>query len=569
MSLRRAVFGLLLLAFACGTAMAAEPVKAPAADDAECVAIRHDLVTDSNDAYFEVDRSHGRLAACLLPLLEDASPYRGGCGPFMYSSTLVVDHVASRDGRISVPPCAGSPRCFRPVEVREVALYLLMNRLGPDWRAETCRIEHPVDVLSPAARDEIFAALLKAVVPAESPGPALFRRLTQTLASRGVGFWNEEPIEVTAELAAPVSEPPTRALVRVRAEDAPDVLPGAEYPLPVRLRAPHAVKAGTVHPGETVLFLPTRVLGWSADGHEVVLEIPGSGCLPALEDQITQVVEVTLEQAGGDRLAIVGCSGAGDLPRQPIRLEDVRKTRPTVADTAPEDVRVVVAGRARIGRETLTLVPVSVIEGDPRVACRTVTLPGVTEDPKVKGFIARLREEPDLGPGHAYIFEILGGTLVALSRDHGPFPFRCEEQPVEVSLCDLVREPEANDGRLVRVRAKYRENPEETMLVDDACGGRENAAWLGDNTYFRNDTPDDVLQAFDDAVAAHGAADVTVIGRFRGPRIVRVAPGTDPEVAARLRRTNSRWGHMNGFRVSLELQRMEIAAPPATPSAAP
>lgn len=534
----RWVFGLALLVLAAGLAVeAGEKVPAPAIDDERCVAIRRDLTSDYPRMYSDVHMSHGMLAACLVPLLNDKSPYRGECGPALYSSFYPDPRSALR---LPKAPCTGSPRCHRGLEVREVALYLMMGSARSlRWGADSCRVEHPAKVLSPQARDEVFAEIVRALSPLPDAGPEFFHRPAGVLEARGVGFWDEDPIELVVEFAAPAPpSSPAVPLVRARAEDAAKVAPGAPYLLPIRLPGSKAVKPGTVRPGEATLSLPTRVLGWSRDGQDVLLEVPGVECTAHGQQGGTSVVELVLEQAGTDRLVVAGCWYQGHLQRDPVDLGAIARRRPA-AGSRP--ARVLVAGRARLGRDTLTLVPKAVIEGDPRLGCRAVTIPGASEDPVLRGYIARLKTLPDLDAPDSHLFEIVGGKLVWLSTAEGPLPNRCGEEPEDASLCDLVRDPEANDGRLVRVRATYRNDSKDSVLVDPACRGSE--IYFNHASSYDVETRDDVLKAFLAAVEAHREVDVTVVGRFESPRT--------------LGRGGSR------FEGAFKPRRLDSAAPPA------
>jgi len=140
------------------------------------------------------------------------------------------------------------------------------------------------------------------------------------------------------------------------------------------------------------------------------------------------------------------------------------------------------------------------------------------------------------------------------------FSFACvstQERPCEVAFCDLMATPARYDGRVVRTTAELRVGDEQSELRDPRCPSPNDAAWWEPKGWRNPES--NVARALDAIVREQGFAHVRVVGKFHGPRKYEPAPGLSPEMAERIRRANSRYGHLNMYRTMFEVTMLESA----------
>lgn len=146
-----------------------------------------------------------------------------------------------------------------------------------------------------------------------------------------------------------------------------------------------------------------------------------------------------------------------------------------------------------------------------------------------------------------------------------PLPVRQpdSERPIEVPYCELVQKPEAYEGRLIKTSAVLMtDNRELLVLADPQCrGGGENDNWaelriadaLGSN---------EITLTLERLLKDDGAAAVTVVGYFAGPRKTTALPAwiKDREIAERWTLMMSRYGHMHQYRFLFQVREVSAVA---------
>lgn len=132
-----------------------------------------------------------------------------------------------------------------------------------------------------------------------------------------------------------------------------------------------------------------------------------------------------------------------------------------------------------------------------------------------------------------------------LKDTEGPPSFAATVQKAPtVSFCDLVRDSEPYDKKIVRAQALFFRNMENGYLYDPTCGSENTYVWVEfDPAYVYTD--DAVKKKLDQALCPAqpcpiGRARVTAVGRFDGPR-------------------EGPYGHLDGYRFRFSLIRLEQA----------
>jgi hypothetical protein len=134
-------------------------------------------------------------------------------------------------------------------------------------------------------------------------------------------------------------------------------------------------------------------------------------------------------------------------------------------------------------------------------------------------------------------------------------------EPVEtVSLCQLTLHWDKYDHRIVRIEANFLAEFEIAEVYDPSCPTRsENTAWV---EYGSPDpVPTELAGKLRRLLKERRRARITVVGEFDGPRKVETPPGISPEAADIMRKTNSRYGHLNGWRFQFIFSKVEKVEP--------
>ena len=135
------------------------------------------------------------------------------------------------------------------------------------------------------------------------------------------------------------------------------------------------------------------------------------------------------------------------------------------------------------------------------------------------------------------------------------------ESPQEVArpvrYCDLVRDAARYDRQLVETTAFMRVTFEVMTLSAPECDDLENIAWFEFAPQYvartRRETREELHRRLGD-----GRVLVTIRGVFHGPRAAVAPLGLSGPVADAVRKSRSRYGHANGYRVMIEV--VEVVA---------
>lgn len=132
-------------------------------------------------------------------------------------------------------------------------------------------------------------------------------------------------------------------------------------------------------------------------------------------------------------------------------------------------------------------------------------------------------------------------------------------QPLEiVSLCQLTERWEPYDHKTVRIEAIYHTGPEISELYDPGCAKSDRTAWVKLlPSGSPSPVPGELKAKLGELLKQNGRARITVVGEFDGPQEVNVPSGASPQAAAAMRDTDSRYGHMNGWKFQFVFSKIE------------
>ena len=114
---------------------------------------------------------------------------------------------------------------------------------------------------------------------------------------------------------------------------------------------------------------------------------------------------------------------------------------------------------------------------------------------------------------------------------------------LNVPFCDLARDPDSYDEKIVRTQAIYFYNSENVALYNPTCGIDDVDAWaVHDASYKVSAEMEKRLEEIfcSTRPCPSGKASVTVVGRFHAP-------------------DGKGYGHLNGYRFLFEIMRIEQA----------
>ena len=137
------------------------------------------------------------------------------------------------------------------------------------------------------------------------------------------------------------------------------------------------------------------------------------------------------------------------------------------------------------------------------------------------------------------------------------------DQSIEtVSICQLTRQWERYDHRIVRIEAIYHTSNEVSQVYDPDCAASDQTAWVKLLPYGSpSPVPPELKEKLNELLRRNGRARITAIGQFDGPRKVKVPSGLSPEAADAMRETNSRYGHMNSWKFQFVFSKVERVEP--------
>jgi len=124
------------------------------------------------------------------------------------------------------------------------------------------------------------------------------------------------------------------------------------------------------------------------------------------------------------------------------------------------------------------------------------------------------------------------GLLVLLacaSRTETPQAGIPDESIITVSLCQLTRDWEKYDHKIVRIGAIYHTGNEVSQLYDPGCATSDQTAWVKLLPYgSTSPVPPGPKQKLNELLRRTGRAQITAIGEFDGPKKVNIPSGLRP-----------------------------------------
>ena len=127
-----------------------------------------------------------------------------------------------------------------------------------------------------------------------------------------------------------------------------------------------------------------------------------------------------------------------------------------------------------------------------------------------------------------------------------------------VSLCQMTKHWESYDRKIVRLEANYSTGNETSEVYDPACATHEQTAWVKLLPYSApSPVPAELRARLNELLIRKGRARITAIGEFEGPKQVNVPSSLSPEAADAMRETNSRYGHMGGWKFQFVFSKVE------------
>jgi hypothetical protein len=122
------------------------------------------------------------------------------------------------------------------------------------------------------------------------------------------------------------------------------------------------------------------------------------------------------------------------------------------------------------------------------------------------------------------------------------------DAPIKTTLCDIVKDPERFNGKIVQIRATAMTGFEERLLIDDTCSAR---IWFEDSMPVRRDKQHERMETY--LRNPPHAVIVMVTGRF-------------DHVGWFTRITGHGFGHLNGWNSQFVLQSVrDVEAKPIDP----
>jgi hypothetical protein len=169
----------------------------------------------------------------------------------------------------------------------------------------------------------------------------------------------------------------------------------------------------------------------------------------------------------------------------------------------------------------------------------------------------------------SYIFSILTSGLFLASYAKIPSDLKqngaANQQIETVSLCELTQHWEKYDHKEVRLNAIYATGNERSEVYDLGCATSDQTAWVKLLPYGSpSPVPPELKEKLNELQRRNGRARIIAIGEFDGPKKVNVPSGLSTQAADAMRYTNSRYGHMNGWKFQFVFSKVEkVEAVPA------
>jgi hypothetical protein len=132
-----------------------------------------------------------------------------------------------------------------------------------------------------------------------------------------------------------------------------------------------------------------------------------------------------------------------------------------------------------------------------------------------------------------------------------------QSEPINVTYCDLLRNANSYDGRLIRIKAIYYAHFEMSSLRDPNCPVA-HGTWVDFGKEFRSCTKPEVLKTFEEAMVAKQSerlesdldkAEVVFVGQFEVTRFLEIKHGIPV----------NGFGHMGMYQFRLNVNCIEEA----------
>lgn len=148
------------------------------------------------------------------------------------------------------------------------------------------------------------------------------------------------------------------------------------------------------------------------------------------------------------------------------------------------------------------------------------------------------------------VFSIFGFLFFALAVTRIAEPYNgqakaihtnYDQEPLAISLCELIKDPNSHDGKLVKLIVSFAVGPESTMLYDLKCNN--DKSYIYARVFCDDKKPCEMIQLLEDNSDGDffwKRSEITVIGIFR--------------VAAP---SEKGFGHLSAFRYALDMERIE------------
>lgn len=144
------------------------------------------------------------------------------------------------------------------------------------------------------------------------------------------------------------------------------------------------------------------------------------------------------------------------------------------------------------------------------------------------------------------------------------------EQQVSISkrvpYCSIVEQSAKYDHHVLETEGIYGTGMEFSGFYSSSCPEWRKVSWVDYSDDLRKHTSPALFKRMEKLLDADGRARVVAIFRFDGPKPVKIPPGTPPGIAAAMRDTDSRYGHMNQFNYRVVLLKV-IRVSPVSPDA--
>lgn len=148
----------------------------------------------------------------------------------------------------------------------------------------------------------------------------------------------------------------------------------------------------------------------------------------------------------------------------------------------------------------------------------------------------------------ALMFAFLGaGNLQSQSTGTGAVTNQTVASSQTVTYCDLLEHSEKFKNQMIRVRANYETDFEESVITSPSCPTRVPMIWITFDAHWESRTTRSVRKTVS-AAKWRVPLDVVFVGKFK---------------------TDGRYGHIDMFPLSIEVYKVEAATRPRSAETSP